>query len=809
MNSFDKKQIEILTPLYKNKVVLHFAFFANTFPIAYHYTQLLKGEKDTKIKDYIKLHDWNNLLPSGTPKGKFWEEKLQAALNHTEERWKFPQNINLFYASDIHYKNNYANPLEKIRQYFIKDFKDLEFLTEVPFTKYAPRFVFLKNNLFNYKIAEPKNCQYDIDTLIFKQYSVVKNYFTELALVLRRARSNGIKNFIVYTDLVHEAKDIFAGYKLTDENTDFYDKDDLGTLVSFNHLDKANTLQIYYYGAPTSFDLLQKKDRYIPVILEEGKLHDGLRAVACLHYNSTHKSKIRSIESAIVQYQNGLFEKAADSDAPEKLNNIRLAYNRFASLIRHDTRFDTPESFSNCITLFNKSYSEKEEEIKDKSKMITIKPSKDIYHFHFGAGRLSIGLVLPSFKASDKEEKKYIYVFQKRREEWRKRIRIDNKKIKLINNIDYNLEFKLFGKCPRLTKNNTFVLYNNLQELKEIITRASSISYSLDNKNMEKELVNFLLSNEYISKKVYLFPFENNPINHNEEPELMNHLNNHDQLIFTRVKADRICIQRNFESNNTINVECEEHAEIIIDNSDDYVKSLFSSLYRLSNNIIFTSSKEQFQFLANRKKLLLNELHFILAIYGYAFLVSKEIIHWEHQYVTILQAALENDPNYSIPINTFIKLQIIRLFLSDKYTIDTMNDIYGVSGNDYEMLYENLLKYAEKVKARFNNSKEDSISRVFNTLDVPTIKRKYNSIIKEIELFLFNKQIQIEKFPLVSGSTYGEFRYFLEDVKSRVSEIFKMRVKIQDMQIKEIAKEHLARKQDLKFYSKEIRQILT
>lgn len=806
MNSFDKKQIEILTPLYEQKVVLHYAFFANTFPIAFHYTQLLKQKGVTKIDQFIKLHDWNNLLPSGTPEVKYLEQQIKSLIYNKDE-WQYPKNINLFYASDINYRNNYVNPLKRIREYFEKKYKDLEFMREVPFTQYAPRFVFLKKNLFSLEIAKPNNCKYDIDTLSFKKYSVIKDDFKELASVLRKAKKNGIKRYIVYTDLVYEARDIFAGYKLTEENTTFYDKNDLGTVTDYTHKDRTNTLQIYYYGAPTSFDLLQKKDRYIPVIIDENKLHNGLKAVACLHYNSIHRKSIKSIEDAIAKYHNQLFENAAASDAPEQLNNVRLAYNRFASLIRHDTSFGTPESFSNCITLFNKSFSEPENELKDRPPKPIIKTQKDNYHFHFGAGRLSIGLVLPSFKTVNRDDRKFIYVLQKKRENWRKRIRANNDRIKLVNSHDYDLEFELYSKCPKLTENDTFVLYDHLEELEDLIKHASSISYSLNNKHMEKELIKFLINKKYKSECVFVFPFENNPIDIENDPEIIDQVKNHEELKFIGVKADRICLKRSFEANNTIKVDCEKYAEIVIDSFDDDVKSLFDPIYR-SHHIRFASSKAEFNFLADRKKLLLNELHFILAIYGYDFLVSREIIHWENQYVTILQAALDNDSEYRIPIETFIKLQIIRLFLSTEYTMDTIKDLYNSSGDDYEILYQNLLKYAEEVKNRFEKSKEDLVSRVFNTLDVPTIKRKYKSIIKEIETFIVDRQDEIEKFPLVSGSTYGEFTYFLEDIKRRIARIFKMRVKMENLRIKEIDREHNEKKQDLKFYSEEIKQIL-
>ncbi|MGD8305601.1 MAG: hypothetical protein PVF17_03020 [Ignavibacteria bacterium] len=827
MNKFDLYQIELLRPLYNNNVTLHYAFFANTFPIAYHYSKLLQLIPGKRIdhKKFIKLHDWNYVFPSQSSKLEFDLTKVKRKAKEIieekiiDEGWEHPQNINIFYTSDIRFKNEaIKNPLEQILN-IKKQFNEYEAIETVYFTTYAPRFVFLNNNLFTRGIVKPKKYNYDINNSEFKDFEIIKSDYNKLTTVLNRAKQNHINKFIVFTDLLNEAKDIFEEYDLMGGKTIFYNKEDLKTFLNFNHKDRANTLIIYYYGAPTSFDLFKKSDRYIPILLNKRKQKSGIKSVACIHYNiKENKRKIKQIKNALEKYHKNLFKVAATDKGSEYFNNIRIAYNRFAALLRHDTRFRTPESYVNCITLYNNNYVSKKKTTQPLP-IIDVKARKrKLLHFHFGAGKLSIGLVLQAIKNSTMEENKVLVVVQKRKDEWAKKIQLNLDTITLKNQDKYKYEFALQGNGSNIQNRDTFILYNKLDEISTIIKDADSISYSLHSAEAEMELLDYISRINFNNKRIHLLPFENNPIvfkdlddlEESEKEKLENFSNQKQKFSLVEIKADRICLQRSFEFGNIVEVMNENYAEILINSANEKVKNIFSpDFYGKNKNIIFSDTPERYKFLADRKKLLLNELHFILAIYEYDFLVSKKIIHWEHQYITILQSALANDPNYKIPIDTFIKLQITRILLSEDYSNDIIAKEYEVHKGDTEMLYENLLKYANNVFQRFSNSSEDLISRVFSTLsgNTKTIERKYKEIVKTIEDFFNSNEKRIKTLELLTSSITGEYRYLIEDIKSKINRIFNARIAIYNEEVRKIAKEHKFNKIEAKQFANDIENI--
>lgn len=88
------------------------------------------------------------------------------------------------------------------------------------------------------------------------------------------------------------------------------------------------------------------------------------------------------------------------------------------------------------------------------------------------------------------------------------------------------------------------------------------------------------------------------------------------------------------------------------------------------------------------------------------------------------------------------------------------------------MIYEHLLKYAKGVTERFNASKEDQISRVFNTNDEKAIERKYKTIIEVIEKFVSERKTDIENIPTLSAGTYLEYKELTQDIKNKIENIF-------------------------------------
>ena len=262
------------------------------------------------------------------------------------------------------------------------------------------------------------------------------------------------------------------------------------------------------------------------------------------------------------------------------------------------------------------------------------------------------------------------------------------------------------------------------------------------------------------------------------------------------MKADRICLERN-DSDNQVKVACENHIEVVLNIDETKTNSLFDASMNKDNQLIFTEDLERYRFLSDRKEYLVNELHFILAVNGYDFLLSKGITHWENQFVTIIQSALTSDSKYKIPIDTFIRLQIIRLLHSSEYPRAVLKDVYNLEEENVEMIYEHLLKYAKGVTERFNASKEDQISRVFNTNDEKAIERKYKTIIEVIEKFVSERKTDIENIPTLSAGTYLEYKELTQDIKNKIENIFYSRIKNFHSQVASKQKEQIEKRLEL------------
>ena len=218
-------------------------------------------------------------------------------------------------------------------------------------------------------------------------------------------------------------------------------------------------------------------------------------------------------------------------------------------------------------------------------------------------------------------------------------------------------------------------------------------------------------------------------------------------------------------------MSCEDYIEVVINIDEKDTNYLFSNEFNRNTQIIFADNKLKFEILSKRKQFLVNELHFIMSVYGYDFLISRGITHWENQFITILQSAITSTPEYAIPIETFIRLQIVRLLNIDQEN-NYLQYEYNLEEPNYEMIYEHLLAYANNVKIRFCNSKEDQISRIFNTVDINSVERKYNSIIVEMKKFVYSCKEYIESLPMSVAGTALEYEKLIEDINIKLKNVF-------------------------------------
>ena len=595
----------------------------------------------------------------------------------------------------------------------------------------------------------------------------------------------------------------------------------LRLITSIQYKNESKILDIYFYGAPTTFHFLKHSEKYIPILLNTDRQSSGISTVAVLHYNKKESvDTINYINDALEAYHKNFFETAFSDQGSEMLNNARLAYNKYSKLIRHDSFFYTPESFNNCIFLhhsYNNKCVKKCKSEEDKLQLNITDTKRRNFHVHYGAGKLGIGLVLPLIKP-DATSSNQLIVIQKDREEseWSKKIKLKSGLITLSNSDKWELEFKLHklanDSLLSFDEGDHFVLFEYLIQIKNVLQIATSISYSLNNTFIEEEFLTFLSTLEF-DRPLLLFPFENKPYgsaNEKDKAKFETIKSGFTNLKYVRLKADRICPNRLFNLNNKVVVSCEGHIEVVLNVSTELTNSLFPIAKEQNGQIIFADDDQRFSFLSKRKEYLVNELHFILVVYGYDFLISKEIVHWENQFVTIIQSALTSDPTYKIPIDTFIRLQIIRLlYPKDKeYDSSVLNSEYKL--DDVALIYECLLSYAKATTNRFNASKEDPISRVFNTNDAKAIGKKYDSIINKIEKFVLddgNREF-IEKIQIISAGTYLEYKILIEDIKEKIQNILAAKMKDFKYQVDLKEKEQKEKEDELNTFAKTIENLI-
>lgn len=828
MNLFDEKQVSLLTSFVKNDVILHYSFFANTFPLAYHYNMLLKKHKKNPQK-HIMSHEWDEYFPSKSSIEVYRNFKQLNAATEDESHktsWYYPEKVNIFYSSQINYKTEgykKDDPYSKIEKE-LEVFDDNEKIEYVKFTDYRPRLIFVRKNVFLECLKDvKKEFEIDYDNLSMKglDFNQLISFRDFLPIVKRK----GYNNLVVYSETINEFKDIIEEYDFINKcniGVNYKDAHDFSSLYNCDSHSKKDKREIllFFYGAPISFHLLTKPEKYVPLKLEEEMGEMSITSNACIHYNvKNHKKNIDKISSALKQYHKQLFDIARSHDGGEYLNNIRLAYNEYSRLKRHDSYFYTSESFRRCIYeyhLYGQPLSD------NKLFVDHIDPKcqegenneKNKIHIHYGAGKLGIGLVLNTINKNNNCPRQIIVV-QKYRPTWQQKIHFSSSKmngITLQNDKGWKMRVRLLNSndfSSAIAENSdAFILCKDLKSIESLFLceKLSSISYSLGDHEAEKEFLEFLstLRNQ---SEIMLYPFENKPFDVNENkigPTLKNILEKNERLFYVMIKADRICPNRKFKPGNVVEIEVENHCEIVFNIDREATDDLFDQ-YKMKNELVFTSDQKIFDFYSDRKKFLLNELHFILAVYGFYYLKNKGIYSWNEQYVPIIQAVLRSDYDYKIKIDAFIDLQILRLIRL--HGQDLLVKLYDIGSGDINILYERLRGYAENTIFRFSESKEDTIKRVFKLDDLSSVQRKYQDIILNLNDFIKKNKKWINQIGVFCIPRSMDYICFLRDIKKVIEEILKSRNENEQNKIDQLQEDLNLKRDELSYYKKSVKKM--
>jgi hypothetical protein len=296
-SSLDESLIKVLDPLRKDHALVHVPFFANTFPLAFHYWQCTQDENGNGMP--VKLVRWGE------------EEQLVRAR-------KLEEQPTVFYSSEA--------VCEQLKKTDLAGEID-----HIPLWTYKPRLIFAE---YGIKLRE-------IDGELPKGASGLAN-FGDLA-----KRLIGTFDPIeVFTEIEDVAIAIVAQY--------FPDNKKECPIITANnccslderHL-RGTTIRLYVYGAPMAMYFSRKK-RFLGFEVSETGKAAGVKTAALIH--SADASTRASVATALKSYHVALLDACAEpKTTASSFRAIQYYYNRFARVMQHRSSFPTGVEYARSI----------------------------------------------------------------------------------------------------------------------------------------------------------------------------------------------------------------------------------------------------------------------------------------------------------------------------------------------------------------------------------------------------------------------------------------------------------------------------
>ncbi|WP_036307390.1 hypothetical protein, partial [Methyloglobulus morosus] len=280
-------------------------------------------------------------------------------------------------------------------------------------------------------------------------------------------------------------------------------------------------------------------------------------------------------------------------------------------------------------------------------------------HLHIGLGKLALGLVLGLLRPELR-----LVIAQRYSENWQFMRNIDQ--VELLNEAD-NVGYKHIAKVKRINKKNpitvrqilallkdgspVLILYDEidgLNVLNDILDKVCSITTSVGKKG-EGDIVTWLKGIRP-SPECIVYPFENTEdiykiiTEHNEEST--------HPITIRRTIPDRICPDHKIHTSGkkaAVKIKPEEYAHIVIQSSLKECNKIFIGCEENfkegdTGKILVTQSSEVYQYFHDKKRRLVNSIHYFLALLSYDSLLKKDIpvMDWENQYMPYLLSVVLN-----------------------------------------------------------------------------------------------------------------------------------------------------------------------
>lgn len=400
----------------------------------------------------------------------------------------------------------------------------------------------------------------------------------------------------------------------------------------------------------------------------------------------------------------------------------------------------------------------------------------DNFHLHIGLGRIGLGLVLGLLNPNLK-----VVIAQRCSEEWKN---ISNKdksvvKLKLSNNVGYNKYVNVkyidndkhkinidkiingLNTCPLL------IIYDDKDKFKvldTLIPHIFSISTSLKKVEAQMDFVTWLNNNSHLTSHLKVFQFENVII-----PELLNiNSENNTSIKLIRTIPDRVCPYINRKNNTNIHIDVDEYYHVVIDAPFEECEYIISNIDM--DKILFAKSSEVYDFYHNRKRRLVNSIHYFLALLSYNSLRHRNIPkkNWSTQYMPYLLSSILNPHSWERKlINTLIMAQAIRCVLDTRDFTNNPNIIEQIfNGCNETQLFSKLIEYSTDFLDRLNNQ-TDLVNRVLDFEETSILNMKHDEHINELSKFISYNEKPIDEFS-------SHYRPWRQDIRKALTEIEKI-----------------------------------
>ena len=331
----DCQLIDTLQPVSEAGAALYYPFFANTYPIAFHFMHAARTPRSdgTAAISHIRQIPWGTpidwIIKSATEKG-------------------YPA---LFYATEHDAGQRTKDILNK----------------EVCI--YQPGWIFTEQSPHALDVAATHQ---DFNS-------------STVAWLL-----DGRRHIDVHTDIPEQARAILAALEITAERYDLHITDEAANRNMLPCQPSSGSANLYFYGGPLTAYLRRKHLRYVPFRLPPD-LAGKQRGLFSTHICIT--PKVEDLLDALVSYHATLFNEARtlNVDAFWALCN---GYNRSARSQQQRATFNSAREYVECLRDHLETRPAAPPDVV--TQQLVQRPTHSLSLF--GCGNLSIGLVLPALR---------------------------------------------------------------------------------------------------------------------------------------------------------------------------------------------------------------------------------------------------------------------------------------------------------------------------------------------------------------------------------------------------------------------------